>query len=119
MVKQVAVLLGLLVAGCTPPVAPVAPIAPPPIRSAWPGLEQIVGQSTATAIALIGKPTLDRREGPGHHLQFARSACILDVYYYPDKAGSEVARFSEARRLDGQNREAGDCLSAILASVAR
>ena len=112
-------MLGLLVTGCTPPVAPVAPIAPPPIPSAGPGLERIIGQTTTAAIALIGKPTLDRREGPGHHLQFGRSACVLDVYYYPDPAGIELGRFAEARRSDGQNREAGDCLTAILISATK
>ena len=117
IIKSGVVLLALVIAGCTTaPPAPVAPITPPPIPSAGPGLERIIGQTTKAATALIGKPTLDRREGPGHHLQFARSACILDVYYYPDKAGNELAGFAEARRADGLPREAGDCLAAILSA---
>ena len=108
----------LLLAGCaaTPPPAPIAaPIVYAPI----PGLERVIGAPERTAIAVLGTPTLDRREGLGHHLQFARAACILDLYYFPDATGQPAARFAEARTHDGKPQDAGACFLAQTAPVAK
>ncbi len=104
-----ALLLIALVAACAPTTPPPAPIPPP-----GPGLERISGQPASAATALLGAPSLDRSEPPGRMLQFARPACVLDVYYYPPTPGAvPVARYAEARRPDGKPMDAGACALAI------
>ncbi len=102
-------LLLVLVAACAPTTPPPAPLPPP-----GPGLERITGQPVAAATAMLGTPSLDRSEPPGRMLQFARTACILDVYYYPPSAGAvPVARYAEARTPAGKPTDAGACAQAI------
>jgi hypothetical protein len=63
---------------------------------------------------MLGAPTLDRSEPPGRMLQFARTQCVLDVYYYPPTPGAvPVARYAEARKPDGKPTDAGACAQAI------
>lgn len=102
-------LLLALVAACAPTTPPPAPLPPPS-----PGLERIIAQPPAAATAMFGAPTLDRSEPPGRMLQFARPACVLDVYYYPPAPGAAaVARYAEARTPDGKPMAAGACATAI------
>ncbi|MFN3288123.1 MAG: hypothetical protein ACK40H_06715, partial [Sphingomonadaceae bacterium] len=58
----------LLVAAC----APVATVAPPPPPSPAPavtlGMERVLGASPEAVIAILGRPSLDREEGPARHL---------------------------------------------------
>ena len=110
-------LLALAACATTPPVV----VAPKPVVYApIPGLERIFGKPETTATALLGAPTLDRREGTGHQLQFARPACILDLYFYPDaKTGQPAARFADARTPDGKPQDAGTCYAAQTAKPAR
>ena len=108
--RRLSLAVPLLAAACAT-VPPPAPLPPPA-----PGMERLIGATAAAATALLGKPTLDRSEGPGRQLQFARRTCVLDLYYYPDaKAGQPVARFAEARGRDGKVQDAGVCLRAQLA----
>lgn len=101
----------LAVAACAAP--PPRPIAPPPVVFApIPGLERIIGKPAAAALALLGVPGLDRRDGPGRHLQFVRAGCVLDLYYYPDPAAGEpTARFAEARLASGAADTAARCFA--------
>lgn len=67
----------------------------------------------SAAFGLLGHPGLDNSEGPGHHLQFVRAGCVLDVYYYPDPAaGQPTARYAEARGADGKATDAVRCFAA-------
>ena len=103
-------LLALAACATTPKVA----VVPKPVVFApIPGLERVIGKPEATALQLLGTPTLDRREGSGHQLQFARASCILDLYFYPDAAtGQPAARYADARTPDGKPQDAGACFVA-------
>jgi hypothetical protein len=108
--KPIACLIALLlVAGCatTPKVAD-EPAPPPPA-----GMEQLLGKPAETALALLGRPRLDRREGMARQLQFA-SGCILDLFYYQKPGEAPLATHAEARLPDGRNYAAGDCLQMLL-----
>lgn len=95
---------------CTPEMRTHAPPAARPSAS----LARVLGQPPATAILLLGKPGLDRREGPARQLQFARNGCVLDLFYYPDPAtGQSRATYAEARRSDGSAMTAGDCFDTL------
>ena len=108
-----ALLLIALVAACAPTTPPPAPLPPP-----GPGLERITGQPASAATAMLGTPTLDRSEPPGRMLQFARTQCVLDVYFYPPTPGAvPMARYAEARLPDGKPMDAGACATAISPSA--
>ena len=97
-----------LLAGCTavpPPSRPAAPPPParpvvtsvPPTRPVTPpvtgfrtpeiqriaGLENVIEQDAASLTRQFGQPRLDVHEGDMRKLQFAGSACVLDVFLYP------------------------------------
>jgi hypothetical protein len=101
-----------------PPTRPVAPPAtpfrPPAVQQA-PGLEGVLQQNAASLARLFGPPRLDVREGDARKLQFAGSACVLDVFLYPLRTGAEpVATYVEARRAsDGQEVDQAACVEAL------
>lgn len=131
----------LLLAGCgptipasTPPPAPAPPPqahqvppaqpAPPPplptgarqpkiMREA--GLEGVIGARAAQLARLFGQPQLDVREGDMRKMQFAGEACVLDVFLYPLRNGSEPeATWVEARRRsDGLDVSRASCVAAL------
>ncbi len=112
--RSIPMLLLLALAGCATAPKTLVAVAPKPVVFApIPGLERVIGKPEAIALQLLGTPTLDRREGPAHQLQFARANCILDLYFYPDAAtGQPAARFADARTPDGKSQDAGTCFIA-------
>lgn len=106
-------LLLLALAACATTPKPVALAPKAVVFAPIPGLERVIGKPETAALKLLGTPTLDRREGPAHQLQFARAQCILDLYFYPDAAtGQTAARFADARTPDGKAQDAGTCFIA-------
>lgn len=104
--------------GGVPPTRPVAPPAtqfrPPQVQQAA-GLEGVMQQNAASLARMFGPPRLDVREGDARKLQFASSACVLDVFLYPLRTGAEpVATYVEARRAsDGQEVDRAACVQAL------
>jgi hypothetical protein len=80
-------------------------------------MEQLLGKPAEAAIALLGQPRLDRREGNARQLQFA-SGCVLDVWYYPGAGTPPVATHADARLVDGRDFAAGDCLQMLIRAKA-
>jgi hypothetical protein len=116
----IAATLATTLAGCagtavpraTPPPSRVvpAPITPPRIVQN----NSLVGHDAASAIRLFGKPRLDVTEGAGRKLQFAGSACTIDVYYYAPRAGAApVATHVDARLPDGRDTNVTGCIEAL------
>lgn len=101
-----------------PPTRPVTPPAvgfrAPPIQRV-PGLESVIEQDAASLTRLFGQPRLAVREGDARKLQFAGTACVLDVFLYPLRMGGEpVATYVEARRAsDGQEVDRAACAQAL------
>ena len=129
-------LLPLVTAACTavpsstapsrPPAAgvpPTRPVAPPVTQFRPPevqrvaGLEGVLHKDADGLARLFGRPRLEVREGDARKLQFAGSACVLDVFLYPMRTGSEpVATYVEARRAsDGQEVDRVACVQALAA----
>ena len=110
----------LLLSGCagnaipraTPPKAPPAagPItAPRPTQN-----NSLIGHSANSALSLFGKPRLDVAEGAARKLQFAGTACILDIYYYVPKQGADaLATHVDARTPDGRDANVPSCIEAL------
>jgi hypothetical protein len=101
-----------------PPTRPVAPPAtqfrPPQVQQVA-GLEGVLQQDAASLTRLFGPPRIEVREGDARKLQFASSACVLDVFLYPLRTGAEpVATYAEARRAsDGQEVDRATCAQAL------
>ncbi len=114
---RLAPLAALTAAACATTPPPATIVAKPVALTPVPGLERILGRPAVDATALLGPPTLDRREGPARAVQFAAAGCVLDVYYYPDPAaGQPTARFAEARLPTGASDPAARCFAAQLAA---
>ena len=120
--NRLAILTGLavLLGGCagnaipraTPPKAPPAagPItAPRPTQN-----NSLIGRPANAALGLFGKPRLDVAEGTARKLQFAGTACILDIYYYAPRQGAEpVATHVDARTPEGRDANVDSCVNAL------
>lgn len=108
--------LGLLLHACaqTPPATTAIP------SDDRAGLEAVINKGAEAALALLGPATLDRREGPARHLQFAGSPCILDLFYYPpESGGTAIALYADARLPDGRDLQAGECLARLQRAPAQ
>lgn len=109
--SHLAPLFGLaLLAGCaaSPPGQTLVTAPPPP-----PGMELVLQQLPETAIALLGPPRLDKKEGVSRQLQFSGS-CVLDIWYYPKPGPALVATHADARLPDGRDFPAGECLQQLI-----
>ena len=107
--------------------APVMPKARPVIRKpnpqaparpvvqAVPGLEGVIGATSADLARQFGPARLDVWEGDARKLQFAGTACVLDVFLYPPAAGRDPqASYIEARRAsDGREVDRAACVAAL------
>ena len=103
--------------------APVKTVVRAPVRKPLlaphvqmvPGLEGVIGATSADLARQFGTPRLDVVEGDARKLQFSGSACVLDIYLYPPAAGSEpTATYVDARRAsDGQEVDRVACASVL------
>ena len=111
--RALPVLLPLLLPACAAAVVPVPLPVPTPVVK--PSLN-LIGRDPGEVTALLGTPALDRSEGPGRQLQFANGACVLDVFFYPDrKSGKVAATYLEARTRAGQAFETRACVDSLAA----
>ncbi|WP_245806012.1 hypothetical protein [Erythrobacter donghaensis] len=119
--------LGLALAACAGPGKPAparAPAAAAPPRStivvvpqvmAPQGLVGVIGSPPAALLSRFGTPRLDVAEGDARKLQFAGSACVLDIYLYPLAAAAEpTATHVEARlRQGGAPADPAACIREV------
>jgi hypothetical protein len=105
----------------TGPVPPSKPAPPPkpafraPEIQRLPGLDSVIDKDAATLVRQFGRPQLDVHEGDMRKLQFAGEPCVLDVYLYPLRPGSEpLATYVDARRSsDGLDVDRASCIAAL------
>ena len=95
---------------------PVAGFRAPEVQR-LPGLENVLEQGAANLARRFGAPKLDVHDGDAQKLQFAGTACVLDVYLYPlEQGGTPVATHVEARRAsDGAEVDRAACVQALSA----
>lgn len=79
------------------------------------GLEGVIGVPAASLTARFGAPRLDVAEGDARKLQFAGTACVLDIYLYPLSPGAEPTAAHVAARLrqGGAAVDAGACIREV------
>ena len=95
--------------------APVRRPPPPPQVMAVPGVDGVIGATSGELARQFGPARLDVWEGDARKLQYAGSACVLDIFLYPSAAGREPqATYVEARRAsDGQEVDRAACIGAL------
>jgi len=110
MVKRLPLLTLAGLSACAPVVVPI----PVPLPQPKPQIE-LIGRDPQTVIDLLGSPTLDRTEGPARHLQFARTSCVLHVFFYPDKRTAQpTATHVEAQTPTGQTLDTRSCIDSLM-----
>lgn len=91
------------------------PIVRPPAQILTiPGLESVIGADALQLGRLFGTPRLDVIEDDARKLQWSGTACILDVYLYPQKGSPRAtATYVDARRGDGRDVDRAACVAAL------
>lgn len=79
------------------------------------GLEEVIGAPASALTRRFGSPRLDLAEGDARKLQFSGATCVLDIYLYPLRPGSEaVATHVEARlKQEGAAVDRGACIREV------
>lgn len=97
-----------------PPPPPPPSFANPSVMQ-LPGLDGVIGDTARQLTRQFGQPRLDVNEGDARKLQFAGSACVLDIYLYPLRPGATpTATHIEARRAsDGFEVDRVACAKAL------
>lgn len=96
-------------ARAAPPLAvPGSALAPAPVS-----IDGVRGQNARALIARFGKPQIDLQEGRARKLQFAGSACVLDIYLYPRGRGEPVATHLDTRLRNGAPVDPASCLATL------
>lgn len=76
--------------------------------------DRLVNLPADSLMQIFGPPTQDAQEGPARRLQFAGSACILDVYLYPPADGAEPrVAYASARVADGREADRNLCITLL------
>jgi hypothetical protein len=109
--------IAALLAGCaggSRPAAPRPAIATVKARSsivvvpqvmAGQGLGGVIGSPGGALTSRFGTPRIDLVEGDARKLQFAGSACVLDIYLYP--AAAAPAAEPTATHIEARLRQGG------------
>ena len=112
--------LALPLAACAGPAIPRATPPPPAAAAPPPAVirpvqhNSLIGGGVDAIGRMFGKPRLDVVEGPARKLQYAGSACIIDIYFYSTRAGAEpVATHVDARTPDGRNADVDSCAATL------
>lgn len=81
-----------------------------------PGVQGVIGSTAANLTRQFGPPRLDVVEGDARKLQFAGTACVLDIFLYPTSQSPEpIATYVDARRAsDGKDVDRAACVRALL-----
>lgn len=79
-----------------------------------PGLEGVIGADALQLGRQFGTPRLDLIEDDARKMQWTGTACILDIYLYPQQgAPRPTATYVDARRGDGREVDRAACVAAL------
>ncbi|MEX0815782.1 MAG: hypothetical protein WD014_08910 [Dongiaceae bacterium] len=93
--------------------AVVPPVAATPAVDDDP--DRLLDLNRISVEKLLGRPRVVRSEDPAEVLQYLATACVLDLFLYPDGGVYRVV-FVEARTAAAQPVAARGCLNAVLAA---
>jgi hypothetical protein len=81
--------------------------------------EALVGKGPEALRAMLGEPTLLRRDQGAEVWQYAGQTCVLFLYLYPDDAGAPVVSYVDARLKTKGPAPVPDCLAETLRTNKR
>ena len=110
----VTLVAALLLAGCAAQ-APEPPttVTPPPVAPSISG--SLIGLTAGEAMARLGQPVLQIREGPGLKLQWRGPACVLDAYLYLQGSVERIT-YVDTRLTNGNNTPQPACIASLARS---
>lgn len=108
--------VALASAACaTAPAPEAAPVAAPaaPAAPVY-RLGDFLGAEPAALDALLGAPSLTRREGAGEYRRYPLSTCTLILILYPDDTGAPYVAHVDATAIQsgGEKPDLEKCLAA-------
>ena len=114
--RNIAGVLALLLMGAcstTPDTAPRVSESPTVPSTPAFVLDDILGAAPDEVDALLGAPTLTRREGDGEYRRYALQDCTLIVILYPDETGAiRATHVDAAAQTSGAEKpDLGACLA--------
>jgi len=77
-----------------------------------------MGQTAQGLRALMGPPTLLRRDHDAEVWQYAGKSCVLFAYLYPNAKGVPAVSYLDARRKTAGAIPVADCLTALASDRA-
>ena len=105
----------LLVGACSTSPDPAPSVFESPAEPLTPVfvLDDILGATPDQVDALLGAPTLTRREGAGEYRRYALQDCTLIVILYPDETGAARASHVDAaaQSASADKPDLGACLA--------
>lgn len=73
----------------------------------------LMGKGPAALRAMLGEPSLLRRDQGAEVWQYAGQSCVLFLYLYPDAAGAPAVSYVDARLKTKGAAPVPDCLSEV------
>jgi hypothetical protein len=74
---------------------------------------KVLGLKPHDVQELLGMPKLVRRDDPAEVWQYRSSACVLDVFLYPEETGAQQVRYLEARTVAAEPARTDECVNDI------
>jgi len=107
------ILLAGLLSGCqSPELASGDKVAAVP-KSGMGAPPKVLGLKPHDVQELLGMPKLVRRDDPAEVWQYRSSACVLDVFLYPEETGAQQVRYLEARTVAAEPARTDECVNDI------
>ena len=107
------ILLAALLSGCqSPESAPGDKVAAAP-QASMGAPPKVLGLKPHDVQELLGMPKLVRRDDPAEVWQYRSSACVLDVFLYPEETGAQQVRYLEARTSAAEPAHTDECVNDI------
>ena len=78
----------------------------------------LAGQDAVGLAALLGEPTLVRREAEVEIWQYHAEGCVLDVFFYPDGSTRRVLHLEARDRVAADSHPLDGCLDQVMTAQA-
>ena len=107
------ILLAGLLSGCQSPDTATSDKVAAALRFGMGAPPKVLGLKPHDVQELLGMPKLVRRDDPAEVWQYRSSACVLDVFLYPEETGAQQVRYLEARTVAAEPARTDECVNDI------
>ena len=107
------ILMAGLLGGCQSPESPSGDNVAAMPNAGTGAPPKVLGLKPHDVQELLGMPKLVRRDDPAEVWQYRSSACVLDVFLYPEETGAQQVRYLEARTVAAEPARTDECVNDI------